>query len=548
MSPGASAELHQLGAGVPSPRKFPGATWTKRGWWLVALSVSLNVVEALVVLLTLPHTGAALSLQASAVAPFGVFHDLRWLSVASASWWGFGLELAALVVGRALLTALSVWLAWPAEGARRLPSARSALGRAVVATAIAALLLAPSAVLLFAMAIVPISWLFIAAVPLAVALVVILSPLAIAPGAWRGPIPLRAIGWVLASFAVFSAGSLAVVNAPGWVAIPLSAAAGVVNAVAWRGVVRSLVMRSPSHRVVPVIPVAVAGLAVVVIVGSVAGFLGAPSHDVPSHALANGQSQNRAEPVVLLHGYGSVWNGVQEHQVPGDFDEQRFSYRGLSPDGAPLPYSSGATVKSIPSLVHLLSVQVDHLARSTGRHVDLVGESEGAEVAETYVLTHPNAPVGSVVLLSPLVAPGRVTFPTHGSGQGLAARGAMEVLSSAYGSVSPIDLSPTSAFVESVDKEGPGLERQLAHADPRVREFAILPLADATSSTPGFHIDLPYVVVPGFHGGLLGDSHAEADVAQVLEGRTPTGTAFYDAVDHLVTGASLAWQVPVGNA
>lgn len=514
-------------------------------WLLLGLSVALNVAEALAVLVGLPRSDAVLSMQASGVAPFGVFHDLRWLSVFSSSWWSFGIEVAALVTGRGALTAVSVRWAWPADTARPVPPFGPLLARGIVVTAISALLLVPSTALLFGMAVVPISWLFIAGVPLALAVVVVLSPLAVVDESWRRPIPARVVGWVLASFLVFTLGSLVMANAPAWASVPLAAVAGGFNAVAWRGMVRPLVTRRPSKRVVPVIPAAVAALAVGVVVGSVGGFVNARSHALVPPRVAATSGSAGGQPVIVLHGYGSSWNGAPEHPIPGAFLEQRFSYRGVGLDGVPMPYSGGDTVQSLDALVADLAVQVGDLAHSTRRKVDLVGESEGAEVAETYVLENPAAPVGRLVLLSPLVQPGRATFPVSGAGPGVAARAAIELIGGAYRSVSPVDLSPTSGFVKSIDRRGGTVENQLACSVSSVREFAFLPLADATSSTPAAELDLPYIVVPAFHGGLLGDGDVEEEIAAVLEGKSLRGNSLLNAAEHVVADASAAWQVPV---
>lgn len=511
---------------------------------LLSLSVLLNVAEAAVTLAVLPSSDSVLSLQASAVAPFGVFHDLRWLSVFSSSWWSFALEIAAVVVGRGALTALAISLAWPRGGPRPVPSAGALAGRALTSTAAAVVLLTPSTVLLFAMAVVPISWLFIAAVPLAAGVAILLSPLPVVGDSWRRLIPLQVIGWVLLSFVFFTVGAVALAELPPWTAIPLAAVGGVFNAVAWTAVVRALVLRDPSHLVLPVVPVAVVALTLGVILGSVNGFVHARAKVARGHPVA-AKVPPGAQPVIIASGYGSTWDGTAEHPVPGSFLEQRFSYRGLGADGAPLPYGSADTVRSLADLVTTLEVQVQHLANATHARVDVVGESEGAIVAETYVLTHPDAPVRSLVLLSPLVAPARVTFPERGDGPGVAARAAMQMLSGAYGSVSPVDLDPTSAFLASVDTSGAVVQKSLTCQVPHIGEFVFLPLADATASTPDVHLAVPHVVVPGFHGGLLGDSGIDAAVAGVLRGHPPAGNLWLDAAERLVTDASTAWQVPL---
>ncbi len=511
---------------------------------LIVLSVALNVTEAALVYALFPRSDAPLALQASAVAPFGTFHDLRWLAVYSSSSWSFGLGLAALVLGRGALTALAVRWAWPLGTIHPRPSLGALVGRGAWSTIFAALLLAPSVALLFAMAIFPISWLFIAAVPLALIVTMIVSPVEVSGEWWRRPLSVRAEAWVVASFLAASAGSLALSYSPRWVVLPLAVTFGVFNALAWRGLVHALIARRSRRFVLPVAPALLVALALGVTLGSVDGFVRARAHTTVLAAASADRFVPGTAAVLVLHGYGSSWDGSPVHPIPGAFDEQVFSYEGEDREGEPLPYDGADTVQTLLALVDELGVQVETFAHRTHEPVDLVGESEGSEVAQTYVLMHPHAPVRTVVLLSPLVAPGRVSFPVTGPGEGAAARAALNLVGRAYSSVSPVDLSPSSAFVRSLDAEGNRLVGQLDCEAPHVREFAILPLADATSATSGVAIGMPYLVLPAFHGGLLDDPVAQRAVAQVLRGEVPVGDRLLDLAEHIVAGAAAAWQVP----
>ena len=73
----------------------------------------LPVIEALILGMIGAAGAQALAPQASAPAPFGVFHDLRWLLVFHPSWHAFALELAALIAVRSTITALLLRAAWP---------------------------------------------------------------------------------------------------------------------------------------------------------------------------------------------------------------------------------------------------------------------------------------------------------------------------------------------------------------------------------------------------------------------------------------------------
>src|SRR5580692_10085525 len=113
---------------------------TRSHWQLLALCVILPVVESGLVLLLLPGSPPTLSPQASALAPFGIFHDLRWLSVYANSWPAFGAIAVAILLARGFVTALSVRLAWPAASGP--PAMGRLLWRGVGASSFAALLLA----------------------------------------------------------------------------------------------------------------------------------------------------------------------------------------------------------------------------------------------------------------------------------------------------------------------------------------------------------------------------------------------------------------------
>ncbi len=531
------------GAGSVWQRLATGSPTSRTRWPLAALCAGTNVLEAILVLSILPATDPTLAPQASAVAPFGVFHDLRWLSVYDTSWAVLVPEVAGLLLVRGALTALSVRWAWPAD--REAPSLRTLLARGVGATALFAVLLTPSTTLLFAVGVVPVSWLFIAAVPLAFAVALIVYPASVRAGWWRRPIPLAGIGWMTATFAVVSVGASAVVYAPRWSALAIVAVIGLFNARAWVGLVAAVVLRPAPTRAVPVAPVALVVLAAGVAAGSVLGFVDA-HHGEPA---ATGPPASPAAPgeeaLLIVDGYGSTWNGSPAHPIPGPYYEQRFSYRGLGATGTPLAYTSADTVKPLAQLDDALAVQVAALHRATGRDVDLVAESEGALVAKTYLLTHPTAAVRVLAVASPLQGPGRVSYPTGDTGgTGMVSRDAMQVLSDAFRSVAPIDLSPSSSFLRSLNTAAPSLRDVLSCPAPGVMQFAVLPLADATTAPAQLDLPFPSVVVPGFHGGLLQDPSVQRTIADVLDGRLPPDRSMWSSTNHALASASSAWQVP----
>jgi hypothetical protein len=529
---------------TPTRRRGDLRGWRPDGSFalLVAICVAAGLFEWALVDVFDPTARPALAPQAAAVGPFAVFHDLRWIAVGHDSWPTFALEMAAMLLGRGALGALSVRLAWPAGRPR--PSGRRLLWRGVGSTALAAVLLVPSASLLFGLAVVPVSWLFIAAVPLAVLVALVVHPVAVSARWWRQAVPVRALGWMLASFLALTAAGAAVAAWPTWAGALVSALTGVVNALAWVGVVHAVVDREPWRFPVPMVPVALVALVAVVIVGATLGFVHARP---PRPAAGQGPSSGPGQPVLIVSGYGSTFGGGPASTLPGDFLQRRFSYRGLGSDGAPLPYGSTDTVKSLGTLDRMMAEQITALSARTGRRVDVVAESEGSLVAKTAILAHPQLPVQALVMASPLLAPGRTTYPQAGApGWGLATGAVMNLIGRAFKSVSPVDLSPDSTFVASVDEEAPVLRDAMSCPLSGVRQLALLPLADATVTPPDAGQGLPEVVVASFHGGQLSDPADDRLVARFLHGRSVPGDRLLSDAFRAVTLASAAWQVPGG--
>ncbi|MFY9806427.1 MAG: hypothetical protein WAK86_04070 [Pseudonocardiaceae bacterium] len=115
---------------------------------LPALTVGPAVGEAVVLRSLHFRSALPLAAQVTAPAPFGVFHDLRWLIVYHDSWWGLISELAAAIALRGLLDAAIVGAAWP-PGLPR-PGFIRRLRTSASFTAIALLVLSPWAAVAFA--------------------------------------------------------------------------------------------------------------------------------------------------------------------------------------------------------------------------------------------------------------------------------------------------------------------------------------------------------------------------------------------------------------
>ena len=216
-----------------------------------------------------PGSRPDLAPQASAIAPFGVFSDLRWVSVYNNSWVALAGELAGVLVIRGAVTALSIALAWPAN--LRRPSVGKLMRRSLFATAMAAVLLSPSVTLLFGLAALPVSWLFLAAVPAALFVAFIIHPAAVSGDWWQRLVAPRAVGCVALSFLVLSLEGAAIDAAPSALWPVVVALGGLFNAWSWVTLVRSVADRRPVRHAVPVAAIAALALVSTVVAGTVFG-------------------------------------------------------------------------------------------------------------------------------------------------------------------------------------------------------------------------------------------------------------------------------------
>jgi hypothetical protein len=222
----------------------------------------------------------------------------------------------------------------------------------------------------------------------------------------------------------------------------------------------------------------------------------------------------------------------------------RFSYRGMA-DGVALPYTRGDTHRSLRALARDLAGQVDEYHRTTGKPITIVAESEGALLAKTYLAATPRAPVRNLVVLSPLVEPGRVYYP-HAGREGWGAFGGLELegLAWALGGLSPVDVTPDTPFLRSIVDDGPAFRGLMSCSLPGVRQAAVLPLDTGVSAPAASTLGIPFTVVPAFHGGMLDDATTASVVADVVAGRPLARHAGWAWTEDAIQAAAVAWQVP----
>jgi hypothetical protein len=152
--------------------------------------------------------------------------------------------------------------------------------------------------------------------------------------------------------------------------------------------------------------------------------------------------------------------------------------------------------------------------------------------------------VRNLVVLSPIVEPGRVFFPKEGD-EGWGAFAGLEIaaLSWALAGVSPVDVGPDTPFLRSLVDHAPALSGLMACRVPGVREADVLPLDTGVSAGPQ-RLRAPYIVVPGVHGGMLDDAVTARVVRRITSGRALDGGDGWVTTERVLAASSAAWQVP----
>lgn len=516
---------------------------------LVVVTVGLAALEATLIVAVGPADAAAIAPQVAAPAPFGVFHDLRWLLVYHPSWVVFVVGAVALVSARAALDCALVRAAWPED--EPAPSSRAQLTHAFRFTGVTALALVLFAVLTFALAVTSLSWLFFVAVPVLLIVALLVNHGEVTPAWWRDP-PIRtSITMVLWVFVVLSAGGAVIAAVPAPVAPVVAGLTGLAIAGCRLRSIEALVTqpaREPraTRRRWPYAVVGLGAVLVLVVGGTAVGFAVSSAVEAGRTPPARVGADATGTPVLVVKGFNSRWDGVTYRWVRGQHRIRRFSYRGLDARDRPLTYERSDTHRSVPELAREMRRQVDALHDATGEPIGIVAESEGALVTQVFLAATPRAPVDAVVLLSPLAEPGRVFYPPRGEqGWGVATGVMMRGISAVIGALGPVDVSADEPLFRSIVDLGPTLGALLACPPPRVRSYAVLPVDAGVSAPSPLDVELDHRVVPAFHGGLLGDATTARTIAAVLAGRAvPEGSPFWAAVGDAVNALASPWQAP----
>ncbi|MBY8873976.1 hypothetical protein K7640_19290 [Micromonospora sp. PLK6-60] len=506
---------------------------------LLVLAAAVPAVQNLL-FVGMDYRGAeGLSPQGSAVWPYDSYNDMRWLLVYHNSWATYlgGLVLAIGV--RGLLSGALVSLAWPGDVPR--PGFRRVLLRNLGVAAMTAAIVSPFAALAVAAGVVSLSWFVFASVGPMLLLAPFLQRAGVGPGWWRGLPSAALVGWSLLDFVVITVTGALVWWVPGWWTVLFAAACGAVNGLLWNRTVHAAV--HPTHvrwRRVPVAPIAiVVALVTPLVMQGVTAGGGRQRNNFRPPVLTERLPPSVPYAVVVLGGHNSAYDGVPAV----DPAVQQFSYAGLDGAGRPLPYDTLATHRSLESSADLLARQVDRLHARTGRPVALLGESEGAMVARTYLRNRPDTPVRALLMFSPLVRAARTYYPPPDAdrGWGLAAGWQLRGIFATVNLFTGGQSSPDEPFIRSLLEQGPFYRFETMCTIPNVRVIAFLPTVSAAELPPGPYANIPVFEVPSLHGGLLSRDVVNDRLVDYLAGADINAPRQEYPLYQLV-GA--AWQAP----
>jgi hypothetical protein len=539
------------------------------------------VVEGGLLTLVAPNA-RSVAPQVTALPSIAAYHDLRWLFTDTQSWLWFAGLVAVVLVARAALDVMLLRLAWP----RGIPAPR--ISRAFVScaalTLLAWVLLSPAATLAFGVAVLPFSWPFLAAFPIMLGIVAALSHGGVITAWWRRLPPARAVLWLAGSFAAATAAAAVITHLSTGEALAVAALTGLVNARAWYGLALLAARMQPrAHESVParmLFSLPFAPIAAVMVLALVVGaarllFTGtiqlpiSPSSSAAAMVGGGARAGSPAAPdavtspaaavatatasaVLVVGGWGSsccdAANGL--HAMLPEVPMRQFSYVGLNAAGKPVPSGASADDLPLPELGDRLADQVRALSQAANRPVAVVAESEGTLGVYAMLARHPGLPISTVVLLSPIVGPGQLTY-LPGPGGASVSEAALNELNHLIGGMSPYGPSGAQDLLSSVSEFGARyFDDMIAAAaggsgGKPIRVLAVIPLADAVT-LPECDLPLGVIVVPAFHGGLLGDPAVLPMVSSFLSGHdvASAGDGQMREAAEVITGAATAWRMP----
>jgi hypothetical protein len=571
-----------------------GAFFRHRG--LIAFAAGGAMAETLALSFLAPYA-RPLAPQVTALPPLAVYHDLRWLFAFNQSWLGFTGVLVLLVLARSAIDAILIQLAWPrgpADGVLAVPKPRfltSVLSCAVL-TVLVGLVMSPVVTLMFGVALLPFSWPYLAAVPIMLGTAVALSQ-GVGQAWWRRLPPLGTAVWVIATFFILSLASVLMVHLDTAGMAAVAGLAGVVNARAWYGLTAAAVTRSverPPHpwywraalqRIrwalrnrtgwVPLAPLAAVmvlalavGLTRLAFTGTVR-FAGGAGDSAAASLITGTESGGLPALSSDGHGSGGGAAGTRPHGallVVGGFGSscchdadalraaepgllvRQFSYLGLDAAGQPVPYGPDAGDLPIQVIGDRMAIQLEQLYQQARTPVHVVAESEGTLGLYAMLARHPYLPVGSLVLLSPIVEPGQVGQAS--SGDDTVPGDLLNTLNNLVGGMTKYGSSGAEELIDSVSEVGASYFAMVSH-DKGLPWLAVVPLADAVT-LPTCPWPQNMIFVDAFHGGLLGDASVRQMIVAFLAGGSvradDASQRQLRTAAQLIAAAATAWRMP----
>lgn len=529
-------------AGAATPTRTAALRMLRCRWPLVVLCVGLAAGEAVALQVTGFRSAMPLAPQLAAPGSLGAYHDLRWLMTYSWSWEAVAWQLIALLVCRTLVTVGIIVLAWP-TGRPRTPWPQL-LRRNLAAIVIAVVTLSPWAAAGFAAQAMSYSKFMILSI-IAGFVTMLMLPLVVVGRWWRRALLWRTAGWTATAWLAAMIEAMAIAVSPSWVAVAAAAAGGLLNAVIWMGLVRTIALAPEPTGRWSLAPAAILAVLALFLVGG--GFA------IGSGALGSSPAQQPppatdGRPVLFVSGFGTSYDGGPSALFGSDRRlVTRYSYRGLGPDG-PLPFGPIATTQPIEDSADKLAAQLQWLAARSRTPVVLIADSEGNLVARAYFARHRDPPVTDYIMASPLPRPARVYYPAPGqTGWGvLPAREADGLLSMLHLEnpqtfLGTPDMPFTRSIVDHAALFRPGT---LCPASAGVRTWAFIPLAGATVVYHGPISHVPWTALPGWHADLLHRGGVGDDIERLITtGHLVVHNSSTGAFRAL-SGAAAAWQVP----
>ena len=149
------------------------------------------------------------------------------------------------------------------------------------------------------------------------------------------------------------------------------------------------------------------------------------------------------------------------------------------------------------------------------------------------------------MLLSPIVEPGQLGY-SPGADDSTVSEYALNTLNHLVGGMSPYGSTGAEDLITSVGQFGARYFDAIARPGSKpAHGLVVIPLADALT-LPVCGLPADVVVVPAFHGGLLGDPSVLPMVSAFLDGRPVhcQDQGRLKAAAEVITGAATAWRMP----